>query len=109
MRIEGGKMQEMKLENFYGGKKELYANMYADEKNRILRGRLEPGASIGAHAHESSSEIIFILSGSGVAVCDSVQEELYAGICHYCPKGHTHCLKNTGTEPLAFFAVVPQQ
>ena len=32
MRIEWGKMQEMKLENFYGGKKELYANMYADEK-----------------------------------------------------------------------------
>ena len=35
--------------NFKGGEKSLYAKMFHDEKNRIIYGKLIPGASIGVH------------------------------------------------------------
>lgn len=54
---------EIKFEefpNFKGGEKILFAKMFHDEKNRIIYGKLEPGASIGVHTHETNSEIIYI-------------------------------------------------
>ena len=39
--------------NFKGGEKSLYAKMFHDEKNRIIYGKLIPGASIGVHTHET--------------------------------------------------------
>ena len=51
--------------NFKGGEKSLYAKMFHDEKNRIIYGKLIPGASIGVHTHETNSEIIYITKGTG--------------------------------------------
>lgn len=97
------------LEHFNGGEKTFFAHMYNDGTNKILLGRLEPGASIGMHTHETSSEIIYYLAGSGKVICDGAEERVAAGGCHYCPKGHGHTMINDGTEDLLFFAVVPQQ
>jgi mannose-6-phosphate isomerase-like protein (cupin superfamily) len=102
-------MKEAQLKAFYGGEGALCANVYVDERNKILRGKLVPGATIGVHRHETSSEIIFILAGQGKSVCDGEEEILSAGDCHYCPKGSEHCLINIGEEDLCFYAVVPQQ
>ena len=102
-------MTETELQAFYGGNGALVANMFVDGNNKILRGKLVPGSSIGLHRHETSSEIIFILSGQGKSVCEGVEELLFAGDCHYCPKGSEHCLINVGDEDLRFYAVVPQQ
>ncbi len=74
-----------------------------------MRGRLVPGASIGLHTHETSSEIIYILQGSGKVLYDGEYEPVRTGTCHYCPKGHAHSLINDGNEDLTFFAVVPAQ
>ncbi|MBC5648667.1 cupin domain-containing protein [Christensenella tenuis] len=109
MRIDFNQLDETEIKNFYGGKQSTYARMFADENNRIMHGRLAPGASIGPHPHETGSEIIFILSGTGKAFCDGAGEVLAPGVCHYCPKGHTHSLIADGMEALVFFAVVPQQ
>lgn len=96
--------------NFKGGEKNLTAKMFFDGKNRILHGSLEVGATIGLHCHDTSSEIIYILSGDGRVLIDDGIEYLKPGDCHYCPKGHTHSLQNNSeTEPLVFFAVVPEQ
>ncbi len=95
--------------NFYGGEKDTEAYMFVDEMNRIMYGKLKPGASIGLHTHETSSEIIYIIQGNGIVVYDNLQEELKAGMCHYCPKGHTHSFINNSQEDLLFFAVVSQQ
>lgn len=51
--------------NFKGGEKSLYAKMFHDEKNRIIYGKLIPGASIGVHTHETNSEIIYITKEQG--------------------------------------------
>ena len=92
-----------------GGEKEVSARMYQDENGKIMRGKLIPGATIGMHTHEDSSEIIYILSGAGKILYDDGEEPLETGSCHYCPKGHAHSLMNTGTADLEFFAVIPNQ
>lgn len=53
--------------------------------------------------------MIYILQGKGKALYDDREEELYTGVCHYCPKGHSHSIINNSDEDLIFFAVVPQQ
>ena len=109
MRIDFDTMETTVIPHFRGGEKEVSSEMFIDADNKIMRGRLIPGASIGLHTHEDSSEIIYLLSGRGKVLCDGVYEDLAPGGCHYCPKGHTHSLINDGTEPLEFFAVVPNQ
>jgi mannose-6-phosphate isomerase-like protein (cupin superfamily) len=116
MIIEFDKMDVTVLPNFKGGEKEFAANMFFDGTNRIFKGRLIPGATIGMHTHEDSCEVIFILEGHGTIVeiaPDAEQETASAvgpGDCLYCQKGHTHSLRNTSDEgDLVFYAVVPMQ
>lgn len=109
MRIDFDKMEETVIPNFLGGEKALRARTRVDELGKIMRGTLEPGASIGLHTHETSSEIVYILSGTGKALYDDGVDLLAPGDCHYCPKGHSHSLINDGDQPLEFFAVVPNQ
>ena len=54
------------LPEFKGGQKEFAAHMFFDGTNRIFKGCLIPGASIGMHTHQDSCEVIFILSGNGL-------------------------------------------
>ena len=102
MIIKFDEIKETELKAFYGGEGALIANMYVDDKNRIMRGKLVPGATIGLHRHVLSSEIIFILSGEGKSICDGVEELVSPGDCHYCPTGSEHCLIKVGEEDLCF-------
>ena len=109
MKLDWNNMEEVSLPHFYGGAKDMKAKAYFDKLNRISLATLEPGASIGVHVHEVTSENVFSLSGTGLATCSGVEERLKPGDCHYCPKGHSHSLENDGTEDLVFYTVVPQQ
>ncbi|MCH5251918.1 MAG: cupin domain-containing protein [Lachnospiraceae bacterium] len=109
MIIDFNNMKESVLPNFKGGEKEYAVKMKEDELNRIMRGRLIPGASIGLHSHETDSEIIFVSEGKGKVLYDDGEERVEAGMCHYCPKGHTHSLMNDSDSDLVFFAVVAKQ
>ena len=100
-------IKEIKLDNFKGGSGYLKAYMYTDDNNKILRGTLEKGCSIGMHTHEDTSEIIYIISGKGKSICDGLTEYLEKGNIHYCEKGSSHTLINEHEEPLVFFAVIP--
>ena len=108
MKLGFNTMEETSLPHFKGGEGETIAQMYLDENNRIMRGRLPKGSSIGYHRHEGSSEIIFILSGSGKVLYDEGEETVTAGDCHYCPEGHSHSLINDSEDDLIFYCVVPQ-
>ena len=110
MKLEYKNIKETILPNFQCGEKELKANIFNDELNKILtRAILAPGASIGLHKHETSSEIIYIISGEGLMICDDNEELLQSGDVHYCKKGSSHTFKNNSDKDLIFFAVVPQQ
>ena len=109
MIVDFAGIPEQKIPHFQGGEKEFAVRMLNAPACRILHGRLIPGASIGLHTHETSSEIIYVLSGSGKVLYDGAWEEISAGQAHYCPKGHAHSLVNSGSEELVFFAAVPEQ
>ncbi len=103
--------KDIKIEdiaNFKGGEKSAKMQFYVDENNRIMRGCLVPGASIGLHTHTKNSEIMYILQGTGKVLCDGEYSPVTVGDVHYCPKGHEHSLINCGDEDLIFFAVVPE-
>lgn len=109
MIIDFKEIPEKSLERFKGGEKEFNPRMYVDERNKIMRGRLQSGASIGLHTHEDDCEIIFITEGRGTVLMDGVYEDVREGLCHYCPKGHSHSLINNSDSDLLFYAVVAQQ
>lgn len=116
MKIRFDEMEVTVLPQFKGGEKEFAANMFFDGTNRIFKGRLIPGATIGMHTHDDSCEVIFILEGSGTMVEDQSSQDqevvipVSAGDCLYCQKGHSHSLRNTAEEgDLVFYAVVPKQ
>ena len=116
MVIRFDEMELSVLPAFKGGEKEFAANMFFDGTNRIFKGRLIPGASIGIHTHDDSCEVIFILEGKGkILEKEPGKEEetiktVASGDCLYCPKNHTHSLMNTSEEgDLVFYAVVPKQ
>ena len=108
MKIVFNEVESKKFENFKGGEKHLETKMIVDENNKIMKATLIPGASIGLHTHETSSEIIYIISGHGVCICNGEKEELHEGDCHYCKKGEEHTLRNESDVDLVFFAVVPE-
>lgn len=104
------------MPEFKGGNKELSANMFFDGTNRIFKGTLIPGASIGMHIHDDSCEVIFIISGNGTIIehepgnTEGTSRDVTSGDCLYCPKGHTHSLINTDDEEdLVFYAAVTRQ
>ena len=109
MLIDVGKQNETVFPQMYGGEGEVHANLYKDPAIKIMRGTLPPGANIGLHTHETSSEVIYILAGQGKVLYEGEYEPLAAGSCHYCPKGKGHSLINDSDDDLVFFAVVPEQ
>ncbi len=102
-------IEETVFEKFKGGEGNMIARMFFDGTNRIMKARLEPGASIGMHTHDTGCEVILITSGCGCVLYDGQRIPLTEGDVHYCPKGHTHSLMNDSDKDLEFFAVVPQQ
>ncbi|MDO4614946.1 MAG: cupin domain-containing protein [Lachnospiraceae bacterium] len=67
---------------------------------------LEPGASVGWHQHVHETEPYYILSGEGEFKDLQGTTHVTAGdICTILP-GESHSLENTGTEDLAFMALI---
>jgi len=106
MNIDFDGIELKSLPNFKGGEKEFNVRMFVDDRHKIMKGSLEPGASIGTHTHDDSDEIMFITAGGGYVECDGERLPVAAGSVHYCPAGHSHTLVNDGTSPLSFHAVV---
>ena len=108
MKLQFDTVEEQVIPQMRGGEGAACLRMYTDAHNKIMRGRLEPGCSIGLHTHDTNSEIIYVLTGRGKMLFDGGEERLEMGDCHYCPMGHAHSLINDSDQPLTFFAVVPQ-
>lgn len=94
--------------HFKGGEGEAQVRTaISDGMGRILTLTLPVGSSIGLHTHTGNCEVIYILSGSGQCIDDDTQYPVAAGMCHYCPEGHTHSIVNTGDTPLELLGVLP--
>ena len=62
--------------------------------------------SIGTHTQNSGDDMNYIISGTGKAICDGVEEDLKPGVMHICPKGSEHAIINTGEEDLVMLTIV---
>ncbi len=109
MTINFNEKELQRIDNFKNGDKFINVSMEFDGLNRIMHGFLEPGASIGMHTHETSSEIIYILKGKATIICDGKKEIVEKGMCHYCKKGSSHTFINNFDDIVEIFAVVPEQ
>jgi mannose-6-phosphate isomerase-like protein (cupin superfamily) len=67
---------------------------------------LNPGCSIGYHRHDSETEYYFILSGTGLVNDDGKEVEVKQGDSVITGNGASHSIKNTGTGPLVFHAII---
>jgi mannose-6-phosphate isomerase-like protein (cupin superfamily) len=109
MRIVFNELEEKVFPGMNDGTGTMSAKMYMDKNGKVIMSRIHPGGSIGMHLHQTSDDINYVISGTGIAYCDDVKEELTAGVCHICPKGHRHQLINTGMEDLVLLTVVVER
>lgn len=56
MQVVFDEIPETVIPRMRGGAGEVRARMFTDQLGKIMRGTLPPGASIGMHSHETSSE-----------------------------------------------------
>jgi mannose-6-phosphate isomerase-like protein (cupin superfamily) len=67
---------------------------------------LPPGASIGSHAHEGEREYFFFHQGRGRVNDNGVEKTVKPGDIMVTGEGASHSVSNTGSEELAFFAII---
>jgi len=108
MKIDFNKIEETVVPNFKGGEGHYIMKQFADDKVKIMFGKLEPGCSIGLHTHELNCEIMYILSGVATYIYEGEEEILLPGQVHYNPMNKQHTLINKEKEDLTFFAVVAE-
>jgi mannose-6-phosphate isomerase-like protein (cupin superfamily) len=70
---------------------------------------LEPGSSVGYHKHEGEGEMYYILTGEGDYTEDGVTTRVSEGMVTCVYDGHSHGLKNTGSVPMTFVAVIVKE
>ncbi len=108
MLIDFDALETSATPNFKGGEGELISSGHTDSTIKILRAHLEQGSTVGLHTHETSSETIYILSGTATAIVDGKEEQLHPGVVTYCPKDSTHTIVDVCPEGLDFLAIVPE-
>lgn len=106
MQIDFNKIDSMTIPGMNGGTGMMTAQMYNNDNYRIIPTTIHPGGSIGDHCQSSGDDLNYIISGTGKAVCDGVEEELKPGVMHICPKGSSHSISNTGEEDLVMLTIV---
>lgn len=106
MIIDFNELKEMTIPGMNSGTGQMTVRMYNDEKYRIVPTIIHAGGSIGLHTQNSGDDMNYILSGTGKAICDGVEEKLFAGIMHICPKGSEHTIINTSDNDLVMLTIV---
>ena len=67
---------------------------------------LNPGCSIGYHKHDLETEYYFILSGTGIVNDNGKEMQIAQGDSVITGNGASHSIKNNGSVPLVFHAVI---
>jgi len=99
-------------ENMRGGDGSVKIEHLLTKEELNNKGRLyakitlEPGCSIGHHVHEGEMEAYHIISGTAEYDDNGETVTLNAGDTTHTPAGKGHAIKNTGTNPLIFIALI---
>jgi len=94
---EGG----VTVRDLLNGHDEMYG------KGRVFaHSTLQPGCSIGYHVHQDESETYYIYSGTGEFNDNGTLVKVSTGDVTFTPAGEGHGIKNIGSEPLEFIALI---
>lgn len=108
MILDFSAMTASTVPHFKGGEGEAIVRKFDDPRmGAVVHLTLPAGSSIGLHTHTGNCEIIYVLSGCGTCIDGDTEYPVFAGMCHYCPEGHTHSIRNTGSAPLELLGVLP--
>lgn len=87
--------------------KHVYSNDELKGNSRLCATiTLEPGHSIGEHAHVNEEEVYYILKGEATVIDDGTPVVVKAGDSVMTRDGASHSIKNTGTETCEFMAII---
>ena len=111
MVIHRNEMKSEDMERMRGGEGNTRLTYLLDgstQKNARMFAEvtLNPGCSIGYHRHDSETEYYFILSGAGTVNDDGKEVQVNQGDSIITGNGASHSIKNTGSVPLVFYAVI---
>ncbi len=106
MLIDFNAIRETVVPGMNDGEGVVGARMQVNDSGRFVLTRIPSGSSIGVHEQRTSDDINYVISGTGIAVCDGTRENLVPGVCHVCPTGSFHSIVNTGTDDLLLFTFV---
>ena len=73
------------------------------------RMTLEPGTTIGEHAHPNTEDLYLVLEGRGRGVLNGESFPLGPGDLFLVKAGGSHGLINDSTEPLTFLGLLTRQ
>lgn len=94
------------------GKGLIHMKLLTDQEGLHGHGRLfnhvtvDPGCSIGYHAHYHETEFYYIIKGEAVFQDDDKEVLVHPGDICATPHGHYHGLENKGTEPVELIALI---
>lgn len=63
------------------------------------------GEDIGEETHQTSDQILFIITGDGEAVLNGETTQISKHSVIFVPSGTQHNIKNTGNEPIKLYTV----
>ena len=72
----------------------------------FAKATLEIGAEVKFHVHNGESETYYILSGCGTYNDNGKEVTVSSGDITFTADGEGHGLRNNGTEPLEFIALI---
>lgn len=64
------------------------------------------GGSIGEHDHVDEIEYYYMLKGTGIVIDNGIEKSVGPGDIVLTGNGASHSIRNTGSEPLVFTAVI---
>lgn len=75
------------------------------ERCSLAEEVLPAGAAVGRHHHTETEEVYYILQGAGRMSVGAEERDVRAGDAVFIPRGQSHTLANTGTEPMTILLV----
>ena len=94
------------------GKGLCYIKHLTDKEGLYGHGRMfahvtvDPGCSIGYHAHNHETEFYYIIKGEGVFNDDGKEVIVHAGDICATGYGQSHGLENKSSEPVEMIALI---
>lgn len=79
--------------------------LFTGTRSQLVVMALLPGEEIGTEVHGAVDQLLYVVTGGGIAVLGDTKETFGEGAMFCVPAGTTHNVVNTGDEPLKLFTV----